>query len=192
VEHFQTHPEVLVVSLDNRFLDPLGQPNVYSEDGRGVSSALLHLEALACNGSYHRDIRMVVAVSYSSELGDAGEGDICGRVMLCEVVVEMEDMHRAVTGEDVSQQEDIQWNKEAELLLQARREQAQPPSQEGNDGGTASESLVCDEATDDCRGDASSACNVTKTKAFYAGFMQDYFTKFRSWSRGVTGIIDLC
>ena len=91
-----------VVLLDNRFLDPLGLPNVYSTDGATVSSSLLQLEAMSCNGSYHRDIRLVLELKYPIS-NSTNEG-----ALFCEIIVECKEVHisrHAVNGDGT------QWNE---------------------------------------------------------------------------------
>ena len=85
VEALLQRDELDVVFLDNRFVHPLGQPPV-------TDACTLAMQAVSYNGSYHRDLRLLVSVPYDSEESTAG--------FQCEVLVTLEalcDTSTAVT-----------------------------------------------------------------------------------------------
>jgi len=188
VDHFRAHSTV--VTLDNRFLDPLGQPNVYMSDESSLSTSTLQLEALFCNGSYHRDIRLVLAVDVNQHGSSGHSKNSHEPYFLCEVIIETAEVddpsRKASSGNYEMESDGIVWNKQAEKTLAARRlEQLDEEIDEGSVSG--------DEEEDDGAGtwrdslDLSTGAGPegglnTKNRSHYSRYLKDYFTKFRSWS----------
>ena len=215
VAHLETHIHATVVVLDNRFLDPLGQPHVCTEEAAGSSerNSWLQLEALTCNGSYQRDIRIVLAVPYEcpcpppSPSSSSTERQQQQQYMFCEVIVESAELHPAAAqrqrggkGEegsvvlDEEGDEEFVWNEEAEQLLEQKRqllassrEQGQQEEQEQQHGEQEQEKRhdTSVGTAEQVAGGASSAgvARGIKTESFYAGCLRDFFTRCRSWSR---------
>jgi hypothetical protein len=185
VEYLLAHSTV--VTLDNRFLDPLGQPNVYCGIDSPLCTSLLELEALSCNGSYHRDIRLVIAVN-------------CGlnsdHHFLCEVTVETAEVHvSSCSGDDALGLEGgVVWNTVAEKALADRRSKDVTVTQSQVDGRSVSDPDEERSSDNDVSGTwrdsldlGTGNCSMYKNSTFYSRCLNDYFTKFRSWSHVEAG-----